>query len=190
MRKQMNKLNGYDSREAIWAIIRDIEGSFTVRDIYLETTLDASSVRSYLRGLTNGGYLKEDTSCSPSAFTLVNDCGIDAPRVRKDGSPVTQGQGRINMWRTMRTLQVFNPRDLSIHASTKICTVKETTAEDYCKHLCRAGYLRRDKHGAYFFIPQMFTGPKPPMIQRVKRVWDQNLKKVMWSEDGGKNDRK
>ncbi len=183
MRKQMNKLNGYDSREAMWEFIRQWAGKFTVRDIYLATTLDASSVRAYLRGLTNGGYLAEDTSTAPSSFTLVNDCGIDAPRVRKDGSRVTQGQGRINMWRTMRTLKVFSSRDLAIHASTHSCQVKESSAVDYCKHLCRAGYLRKDRHGNYFFLPHMFTGPKPPMIQRVKRVWDQNLKKIMWSED-------
>lgn len=183
-RKPMDKLSGFDSREAMWDVIRDLK-TFTVRALYNETILDMSSIRVYLQGLTNAGYLEKIVGENATQYKLVKDVGIDAPRVRKDGSKVTQGQGQINMWRTMRTLQTFSARELAVNSSTATCVVKETTAVDYCKHLNRAGYLRKDKHETYFFIPQMFTGPKPPMIQRVKRVWDQNKKKVMWREDGG-----
>ncbi len=182
-RKPMDKLNGYDSREAMWAVIREKQ-TFMVRDIHQETTLDISTVRDYIRGLANAGYLSEEGDISGKVFTLIRDIGIDAPKVRKDGSAVTQGQGQVNMWKAMRTLQVFSPRDLAVNASTRTCTVQQASAEGYCRHLCHAGYLRQDDHGSYFFIPHMYSGPKPPMIQRVKRVWDQNLKKVMWSDDG------
>lgn len=182
-RKPMDKLNGFDSREAMWTVIRAMK-VFTVREIHQETTLDISSVRDYIRGLTNAGYLSEDTTGKTAEFTLVKDVGVDAPRVQKDGSAVTQGRGRINMWRVMHILQIFTAQELAVNASTPQCVVKLSTAEDYCHHLYRAGYLRRDKEGRYTLLRHMFTGPKPPMIQRVKRVWDQNLKKVMWSEDG------
>lgn len=188
-RKPMDKLNGFDSREAMWAVIRD-KKEFTVKEIYEETTLDASSVLDYIRGLTNAGYLREETGEKFKLFTLIKDVGVDAPRVQRDGTAVTQGQGRINMWRAMYILQVFTAQDLAINATTPDCAVAISSAEDYCRHLNRAGYLRRDQGGRYTFLRHMFTGPKPPMVQRVKRVWDQNLKKVMWSEDGGSHDGK
>ena len=182
-RKPMDKLNGFDSREEMWKVIR-VKKVFTVRDIHQETTLDISSVRDYIRGLTNAGFLSEDTTSAPATFTLIKDIGVDAPRVQKDGTLVTQGRGRINMWRVMHILQVFTAQELAVNASTPQCAVKLSSAEDYLRHLCRAGYLKRDKDGRYTFLRHMFTGPKPPMVQRVKRVWDQNLKKVMWSDDG------
>lgn len=182
-RKPVDKLNGFDSREAVWKVIQ-MKRVFTVREIHQATDLEISSVRDYIRGLTNAGYLSEDAAAKTATFTLIKDVGVDAPRVQKDGSEVTMGRGRINMWRAMYILQVFTAKDLAINATTPECVIKLNSAEDYCLHLFRAGYLRRDKGGRYTFLRHMFTGPKPPMVQRVKRVWDQNLKKVMWSEDG------
>jgi len=181
-RKPMDKLNGFDSREAIWGLIRS-KRQFTVRDLYLATTLEASSVLDYVRGLTNAGYLREESGDNARLFTLIKDVGVDAPRVSRDGKPVTQGQGRINMWRSMYIIQSFSAKELAVNASTPDCIVKLSSAENYCGFLFRAGYLRRDKDGRYIFLRHMFTGPKPPMVQRIKRVWDQNLKKVMWGED-------
>lgn len=186
-RKPMDKLNGFDSREAMWKLIRDWK-AVTVKDLCLKTGMEPSSVRDYLRGLTNAGYMEEDSTNKAAVFTLVRDAGIDAPRVRKDGSRVVQGQGRINMWRTMRILRRFSATELAVSSSTENCEIQSHTASDYINHLCRAGYLRYDGNGSYFFMEHMFTGPKPPMVQRVKRVWDQNLKQVMWSEDGGNDD--
>lgn len=200
-RKTMDKLNGIDSREAIWAEIRKRRDSFTVRDLHLSTTMKMESVREYVTGLVNAGYVEEKEDGgglkakvpfkTPAViYTLVRDVGIEAPRVRKDGTPVTQGQGTANMWRTMRIIGTFSARELAVSASTETCIISESTAKSYVSHLCQAGYLVQVK-GIYRFVPSMHTGPKPPMIQRVKRVWDQNLKKVMWSEDqpeGGSDD--
>lgn len=181
-RKAMDKLNGHDSREAMWKVIRKLR-IFSVTQIYMETTLNISSVREYLTGLSKGGFIKK---MSGGGYELIKDVGVDAPRVRKDGTTVTQGQGRINMWRTMRILKRFSARELAIAATTESCEVKESSARDYIRHLHLAGYLRHLAEGKYLFLDVRYTGPKPPMIQRVKRVFDQNLKKVMWSEDGGR----
>lgn len=192
-RKAMDKLNGYDSREAMWGIIRTL-GTFTVSEIHQETTLEVRAVREYITSLHAAKYLEKTKEKQPGStgavssrttvFKLINDVGVDAPRVRKDGTKVTQGQGRINMWRTMRVIGDFTAQELAVNASTPDCIIKEATAADYTKHLCHAGYLRKRKN-RYLFLQAKYTGPKPPMIQRVKRVWDQNLKKVMWREDGG-----
>ncbi len=194
-RKTMDKLNGYDSREAMWKIIRS-STEFTIRELQQQTTLEISTVRDYVNGLCAAGYLEKigtkrsgaagnrGVAARAAVFELIKNAGVDAPRVRKDGTKVTQGQGRINMWRTMRTIKNFTARELAINASTPDCIIKRSTARDYIKHLYLAGYLRK-QGGRYLFLKSSYTGPKPPMIQRVKRVWDQNLKKIMWREDGG-----
>jgi hypothetical protein len=194
-RKAMDRLNGFDSRQAIWdEIRRHGKDGFTVRELRDSTTLQTETVREFVTGLVNAGYLTIlvdaldpdhpvlKDKAGAILYALVKNVGIDAPRVRKDGTPVTQGQGTANMWHTMWILGTFSVRELAVTASIETCVIKEATAERYLRHLCEAGYLRQTK-GRYRLLPYMHTGSKPPMIQRVKRVWDQNLKMVMWSEE-------
>lgn len=186
-RKPINKMNDFDSREAIWRTIRQLK-TFTVPQLHGETTLKIESVREYCQGLAAAGYIaKTDTPGKAITWQLVKDCGVDAPRVRKDGTPVTQGRKRLQMWRTMKVLGQFTVRDLAVHASLEDSVIKEDDAADYLKHLCSAGYLAKSKNGGYRFMPSYNTGPKAPMIQRVQQVWDPNLKKVVWTNDGGDN---
>lgn len=185
-RKPVDKLNGYDSREAMWAEIRTMK-SFTIPELKAAVRLHSETVREYVIGLLNGGYLNVDhMSNRVSTYFLVRDVGVDAPRVRKNGSAVTQGQGTANMWRTMRILSVFTAKDLAIAASTETCQIKESTAATYLFYLRAAGYLQLYQGKVYRFVATRYTGPKPPMIQRVKRVFDPNLKRVMWSEGDAK----
>ena len=185
-RVPVDKLSGMDTREEIWASIRQLK-TFRIADIMRKTMLEITTVRNYLAGLTIAGYLEKNSDVNPALYTLVRDVGVDAPRVRKDGSPVTQGEGRANMWRTMRIISTFSAKELAIKSSAPGCVVKHETAKEYCRKLCQAGYLVKIANGRYRFLPDMFTGPRPPMVQRVKRVYDPNLKKVMFSqavEDG------
>ncbi|MDR2551413.1 MAG: hypothetical protein LBD10_14570 [Desulfobulbus sp.] len=186
--KPMDKRNGRDSRQAVWEAIRQLR-EFTVRELRNKTLLTIESVRDYVLGLTAAGYLKAypQPKGFVTVYALSNDVGAEAPRVRKDGTPVTQGDGRKNMWEAMRILRTFTPRELAVAASMPDCLVKESTAADYAKHLCHAGYLR--KFGdSYMFLPTAYTGPLAPMIQRTKRVWDPNQQKVRWRSDEGVSD--
>ena len=191
--KPMDKRNGYDTRQAVWDAIREKE-VFNIKDIREETTLKACSVRDYVIGLEKGGYLervkpeelrRKDAAC----WRLINDIGIEAPRVRKDGTQVTAGKGRENMWNAMRIMRTFSAKDLSVGASTPDCIVKESTAADYAKHLWYAGYLTRMEDGCYRMLPTAYTGPKAPMIQRAKVVWDPNQNKARWRSGGGDCDK-
>ncbi len=197
-RKTVDNLNGLDSRDAVWSAIRKLR-IFTVRDLTMETTLQEDTVRSYVTGLRNAGFLAEagekksgvrGIAGKAKLWKLVKDAGIDTPRVRKDGTLVVQGIGRMQMWRTMRIIGTFSALSLAVNASTEDCQVAEETAKEYIIFLHRAGYLGRIYKGRYRLLPSRYTGPKPPMIQRVKQVWDANLKKVMWSNNGGCHDPK
>jgi Mn-dependent DtxR family transcriptional regulator len=194
-RKSIDAVDKLNSRDGMWKIIRQL-GEFTLTDIYDRTVLNRTSIGNYVRGLAKAGYVEEipgeNAAVRPGGspakrWRLIKDVGLDAPRVRKDGAPVVQGQGNINMWQTMKILKVFSAMELAVNSRTETCFVKESTAASYCKHLHKAGYLKKEGK-RYRFIKSKNTGKNPPMIQRTKQVWDPNLEKVMWSSKGEDHD--
>lgn len=184
-------------RDVIWAAIRKL-GTFTTLDLEGETHVKEATIRTYVMGLERAGYLQRIDNAPgriPGAiraarWKLSNDVGVEAPRVTRQGKPVTQGGAREQMWRTMRILGTFTYRDLAIQASTETQPVAEDDAKSYCRYLDRAGYLRLTEKGGpgklnvYRFITARYTGPKPPMVQRVRQVFDPNLNQVVWTAGG------
>lgn len=196
------------SRDAIWTQIRK-QKRFTVSDVAYGLPTPASikisssewltlqrKIREYLTGMEAAGFIEKDglklnrqSGQNAQAFKLLRDVGVDAPRVRADGSEVTQGKGREQMWRTMRILTEFSILDLAAHSTTDEHPVSESDAKSYCRHLHAAGYLampRKGKSGQpaiYRFLPTRYSGPKPPQIQRVNQVYDPNTRKVVWTQE-------
>jgi len=121
-----------------------------------------------------------------TTYQLVKDCGIEAPRVRKDGTEVTQGRGREQMWRTIKIIGDFTARDLAQAASTPEFPVAESTARDYCIMLVGAEYLATVRPGSpgvparYRLIQSRWTGPRAPMIQRLNQMYDPNTGEVFY----------
>jgi hypothetical protein len=165
--------------------------SFTITDIFDQTHVNRHTIRSYLKSLVLADYLERieparDATCEDAAIryrVTADPVPWHAPRLNRDGKPVTQGSGVENMWRTMRMLGQFSPRDIAAHATTDIVSVSEATAKAYCSNLLRAGYLKvmiraqpPKKQAVYRLIRN--TGPNPPMIQRTKRVFDPNTQKA------------
>lgn len=192
-RKPVSEINQMETRAALWAAIRKLV-TFTARDVRLETRCSRWQVEDYLLGLTAAGIVARDlepmhhASTSGYRYTLVKDLGIEPPRVRRDGTPVTMGLGREQMWRTLRGLREFTAVDLAVQASTEEAPVSVETAKEYCHYLALAGYLavtiagKGGQPNRYRFVPTRNSGPLPPMIQRVKAVYDPNLKAVVWSD--------
>lgn len=192
-------------RQAIWEAIRAQRDGFSAVSLSDATDIHRDTVKSYLTGLEAAGYIERignelpksgivgvqaKTQFAKVIFRLVKDVGIDAPRVTRDGKPVIQGAGRDQMWRTLRMLAGdFTFRDLAIAASTEEVPVSEVDANDYVKHLAGAGYLILAQKGGpnrparYRFNRAKNTGPKAPMVQRLKTVFDPNLGKVVWQEE-------
>lgn len=193
----LEQKGGLNKRERIWAVIRRLK-TFTVPQIQGEMTgmMHRRTIHSYLKGLEAASYI-EKTGTRPSnvangtinVYQLIKDCGLEAPRVRKDGTEVTQGRGREQLWRTLKILKQFNGRELAIAASTEAHPVKESEASSYAEALHHAGYLilsepfKPGKQARYRFNPRKNTGPKPPMIQRIKTVYDPNLGKIVWQQE-------
>lgn len=173
-------------RQAIWEEIRR-RGAFTVMDVASACKAHPKTVQGYVECLLASGHI----GSVDGGFRLIRDAGVEAPRVHRDGSPVTQGLPREQMWRMMRHRGTadFDYRDVALWSSTDDVRVSEVEARDYLKHLAKAGYLLpvapaktgKDAHPArYRFDARRNTGPKPPMVQRMKTVFDPNLRKIVW----------
>lgn len=172
-------------QDGVWAEIRRL-GTFTLSEVIAATDINKKTVLDYIKRLEAGGFVIPHASHDDiGRYVLRRDVGVHAPRIRADGTPVTQGGGVRNMWNSMRHLGQFTPRDLAIHSTTDSVSVTEATAKSYCTMLLKAQYLRviqkavpGRRQATYKFIRN--TGPLPPQIQRVKQVYDPNLQQVTY----------
>lgn len=171
-------------REAIWLAIRLTAGQpFSASQIATAAAANEKTVRDYLKGLQAAGYLSLLPAADgvPARWNLIKDPGHEAPRVRADGSPVSQGAATEQLWRCMYMMKDFSFQDLIETASIPI---SPETAKSYCKMLLATGYLRvlmkadpaTGRVARYRLLRN--NGPKPPQIQRVKQVYDPNTKEV------------
>lgn len=186
-----NRLRGI---EAYWRIILEFDrsyGFFTVTDVLMSSNARRDTVRDYVMRLLRGGYIEvaaDDGGSTGRAkvYRLVKR-QAEAPHLRRDGSVASQGSARDQMWRTAKIIKEFTAKDLAIQASTEECQVEEADAKNYCQYLRKAGYLavkrasQPGRQAVYRFLATKNTGPKAPMIQRVRAVFDPNLRQVVWT---------
>ena len=183
-----------DTREALWRIMLALK-RFTAPELARHTRYHVSTVKEYLKGLLAAGFLTLAPDTKYPTYQIDPETAPHVPpRVRKDGTAITQGQGRKNLWRAAKILGEFSIKDLLMSAEMPEVRIKESEAEDYVYNLVLAGYVVMVKGGnsrsggkaRYRFIPSKYTGPLPPQVQRVKQIFDPNLGKVVWKggEDG------
>ena len=96
-------------REKMWAAMRQ-EKTFTQARIASLAACGKGKVQDYLQGLMAAGLvLKQGDSAklfTRAVYALVKDTGVDAPRVRQDGT-ILPDSGRHRMWNAMRVLKAF-----------------------------------------------------------------------------------
>lgn len=179
------------ARQTLWAEMRRLK-QFTVSQLSPDRSR-SYLVYSYLRALEAGGYVRRVERISAPArpdthlYILERDTGIDAPRLRRDGSPVTQGLPREQIWRAMRILRNFSVTEVQMSATTPSVPVNDVEVRRYINHLCRAGYLictRPSRPGVlarYQLVRARSTGPRPPMVKANGQVYDPNINRVVWT---------
>lgn len=183
---------GKSQRQRIWEAIRATAGqSFDQRDVTPGGVPDDTAL-TYLRSLTCGEYLQVvQQGRAPRVRTqwkLVRDTGAEAPRVNKRGETVEQGSGNEGMWVAMQALSSFTPRLLA-----QASGATELTVKSYCQALERAGYLTITRQGKgkgrggiqteYRLLKSRVLGPRPPMITRLKAIYDPNIHKIVWQQN-------
>ena len=173
-------------RQSVWEAARqlageDLDEKFSLAEVSTKSGVLRKTAKDYLISLVKAGYLAD---AGDDVWAFARDGGAHAPRVRRDGTAVTQGSGTMNMWRSMRMLGRFSAPDLAAHSTTDTVKVSEATAQTYCSMLLQTGFLRvlqkadpvRGRRAIYRLVRN--DGPVPPMIQRVKQVFDPNTGKT------------
>jgi len=190
---------GKGLRQMVWDRMRGHarkDQDFSLADLVFGDERTAT-VRDYTIGLEKAGFVAvvQPHCCggrnTPKRWKLVHDMGAEAPRVRRDGTPVTQGLAQEQMWRTLCMLGgAVTARELAAHASTETVPVRESAAYDYLHNLQRAGYVQIATPGkgtGRGGIQMRFrlvrnTGPRPPMVCRTHAIYDPNLGRVVWHD--------
>lgn len=190
-RKQAHKEG--DARDTIWATIRQLK-KFRASDIIEKTNIPQRTITTYLYSLVLAGFLSKETEekewerlgnilkYKVVSFTLIRDNGFDAPRLRRDGSPILE-TSQNRMWRAIRILKIFTLQELLSVVVNNEVSVSTTAADTYLKQLRKAGYLKKQRDDkAYQINPAMNYGAKAPQIQKINQIYDPNIKKVVWSD--------
>ncbi|MGD9861499.1 MAG: hypothetical protein AB7D26_13095 [Marinobacterium sp.] len=189
---QMELIGGKPARQRVWEQIRIHRDRFEIYTIARRAEADDETVETYVRCLVAGGFVVKLTKGRElSVFQLIKDNGIEAPRLTRDGQPVTQGLGQEAMWRCLRMLGAMDSHQLALHAASSGVEVKPTAAKRYLQALKKAGYLEivkpcnrtKGQKEILRLIPRMDSGPRPPQIQRVGVVYDPNWNKVMHADE-------
>lgn len=197
----LERIGGKTPRQRIWAAIRAFsgtgDGSFDVIRIEQETLIEPATIGSYLQALHKAGFVEVIVPSEiqrKQIYQMLRDNGSEAPRIDKQGRQVKQGLGTEQMWRTMRLIGDFSCTELAEHASTTEIRICPETAKKYVGHLAKAKYLILVQPARCIglgigSLPARYrldsgknTGPRPPMIQRSKAVYDPNLDRIMWEE--------
>ena len=166
-------------RQKMWEALKADKDCITVSGVVQRSGVHRTTVLRYLKALAQSGHLSTTDSDpgQPNIWKLEKNVGHHAPRVRKDGSQVTQGITSQQLWTAMCGLKTFDAADLIQSASI---VIPIATAKDYCKRLLSAGYLKvtakaipaAGKLARYQLLRN--SGPQAPQVQRVQQVFDPN----------------
>lgn len=176
-------------RERVWAaILAQPKGQpFTKTTIQdkCNPMVSFTAVHDYCNALEKAGFITRigGSGAAPGALGQPIEYELakrqhEAPRVDKDGKPVTQGTGTLSMWRAMKVMKAFDYHQIVQAACVGGLVVTEQTAKAYVIALARAGYLqvlRPSKPGTpAVYRLKLNTGPHAPAITRRKCVFDRN----------------
>lgn len=180
-----------NNRQRVWEVLRAERNGITCKLAAYRADVDVGAARSYIRALVKAGYIEQQSSglFEEQTLRLIKDCGAEAPAITRTGEPSSAGLGTETMWRSLRILGEVSAEELAEQAAAVAGKASIGTALQYLKWLCRAGYVheavsakggRNGRRARYRLAPGMYTGPKPPMVQRGGQLFDPNLGKVVY----------
>jgi hypothetical protein len=181
---------GKGNRQRVWEALRQHRDGISLYSLARAACVNDDTVLSYLRCLIAGGYVARNGQTSNSAaYSVLKDVGAEAPKLNRDGTLNLQGQGVEAMWRSLRILGELDAAELAASASASGVMVSLATARSYLAWLHKADYVLQLTKGVpgtlarYRLAPGKYTGPRPPMIQRIGQVFDPNLGAVVFRQE-------
>lgn len=196
-------VGGKSKRQRVWEAIRAIDseaspiamegaGCFTADDLSRRSKVEYEPVRYFLRGLSAAGYVETCRWATvgrgvKNVYRMAKDNGVEAPRVRPNGSEITQGRGSEALWAAMTALDSFTAA-----FAAEIAQVSPATAKATCGLLGRAGYLvaidpgkglgKGGRPTVWRVAAEHRHKPRAPMITRLKAIYDPNIHQIVWAE--------
>lgn len=170
-----------DNRQKIWAFLRTNRGDFvTTAQIAKACGIKPSAVYGYVQALVAAKYLSVQDGLfgRRKHYRLERDGGIDAPRLRSDGSFVQESFCEA-VWRTMKILHSFTPEMLAAHVQMTH-DVSERKIEKYTAALTAAGYLGRRGENELVLLKN--TGSRAPVLMTVRELYDPNEDEIVLRE--------
>lgn len=202
----LEMVGGKSKRQRVWEAIRALRNPITVLDIACKAEVDAEMVKTYLQSLEKGGYLRVEVKNrgghSNKVWSLQKDVGAEAPCLSLDGAVSMRGKVRTHIWRVLRIAKEdFDYLEVAIQASTPQLEIKSETVRKYLATLHLAGYLEQvspsqpwpgvkwgKKPARFRLLPlnsitHKKPGPRAPLVQTVRQVYDPNWAEVVCREE-------
>ena len=157
--------------EVAWARATALR-TFSITDLASELRSDASTIGPFVRDWEGRGWVERvGPGVAHVSFRVI---------AGPQPEPSTGGSRETNMWRAMRGLGGFTPIDIAAHADTGTVRVTVEDARAYIGVLFRHDYLRctrkadpsKGREASYKLIRN--TGPKAPILKRIRAVIDPN----------------
>jgi len=178
--------------QGYWELIvaADKTGPWTIADIELGSNVTTRSVSQLVERLVKGGYARKIAEIAPSAkgrkpagvFRLTQR-PFFVPRLDRDGRELPETVQQV-LWRTMKMLKTFTPRELVDAASEgREKPIELDSARFYVGALVGAGIIairqkvRSRREAKYALVRSL--GARAPQILSTRLVYDPNGKAVV-----------
>ncbi|WP_299378613.1 hypothetical protein [uncultured Kiloniella sp.] len=184
-RRRIIKTSG---RQAQWEAIKKLQ-IFTIAEVSKKSKEKLDTCRLYISLLVKAKIVEEvvNQPFETSKFQLKKDVGFHHPRIRKDGTRIPDGNTQDAIWRLMRLFKKFSFIELDTALRNAGLETHLGTIKGYIQSLAKAGYLKRldqpNPRQIKTYLLVKNSGPKPPIVQKVNRIFDPNLKEITWRED-------
>lgn len=192
---------GKSKRQRIWDAIRrtgvpDADPpprSFTVAEMSRLAKVEEDMVLYILKGLCAAGYVRmlpqerSPRRGMPGTYQFARDAGVEAPRVKRDGSENNAGRGSEALWAAANVLELFQLPMLA-----DLACVSRGAARAWAATLAKAGMLERlpaekglgpiGVAATYRVAPGHRGKPRAPIISHLRAVYDPNEHRIVWAE--------
>lgn len=190
-------------RQRVYNAMREhAPGWLTVTEIASRAHAHPAAVESYVHALRLAGLAEslEDAEArwarehlqpymslalGDESYRLTSDTGAEAPQVTKGGAIIEGLTAQEAIWKAARVFRRFTWSDIAAAVSSDERPVAPATVKAYLSDLHAAGYLSKAQVSrpgmptAWQLRSDRDTGPRAPMVQRTKQVFDPNLGKVV-----------
>lgn len=186
-------------RQRVYEVVRDRgEQWWTLTEIAARAKAHPTAVQSYVHALGLAGIVVSRTESrrrqaadrhetfmaiaigDEEQYRLAVDAGAEAPQVTKGGAIVDGLTAQEAIWKAARVFRRFTWEDIAGAVSSDERPVSSGTVKAYLADLHAAGYLKKSipsRPGVpalWSLRPERDTGPRAPMVQRSKTIFDPN----------------